>query len=86
MLKIKEEKQDTDIHFQIQIKDDRYLEQFKLVLQFFDDNKVYTDVLSYPYENHEYRVIVREDYYNDFLAEMLKARLLQSLKWNDLVL
>lgn len=42
---------------------------------------MYTVVLFYAYANHEYRVIVRRDYYVDFLLEMMKHRLLRSAEW-----
>jgi hypothetical protein len=86
IISIKETSEGSDVVFSIKILDDRYLEQFRLVMDFFNMNKTYTDVLFYPYEERGYKVIVRNDYYNDFLAELLKSRLLQSLRWNDLVL
>lgn len=50
---------------------------------FFDENDVYTDVLFYAYANHKFQVIVRQDYYNDFVIELMRHHLLQSIEWAD---
>jgi hypothetical protein len=71
-----------DMEFKIQIiNEGAYLDGIKQVKAFFDDNRVYTDVLFYAYNNREYRVIVRKDYYVDFILSMFKHRLLKSVEW-----
>jgi hypothetical protein len=73
-----------DMEFKIQIiGEGAYVEGIKQVKAFFDDNRVYTDVLFYAYNNREYRVIVRKDYYVDFILSMFKHRLLKSVEWTD---
>lgn len=57
------------------------LDAFKQVKRLFEDNDEYTDVLFYAYPGHAYKVIVRRDHYADFLAELWKRQLLQSLEW-----
>lgn len=58
------------------------MDKIKQVKKLFEDNEVYTDVLFYAYGNHEYRVIVRRDYYTDFVLALMKHhRLLQSVEW-----
>lgn len=84
VLDITENQDGNDIEFHIQLhKEKPYLEQLRRVQHYFDDNNDYTDVLFYAYEKHEYKVIVRQDHYVDFVTELLKARLLQSLAWKD---
>ncbi|KRE53531.1 hypothetical protein ASG81_01845 [Paenibacillus sp. Soil522] len=71
-----------DMEFRIHIlQEEPYLDRIKKVQRVFEDNQVYTDVLFYIYANHEYRVIVRRDYYYDFILELMKQHLLQSVKW-----
>ncbi|QYR19481.1 hypothetical protein KZ483_16310 [Paenibacillus sp. sptzw28] len=83
-LRIIEVDNTEDMEFNIQIVDEgAYLEGIKQVKAFFDDNRVYTDVLFYAYNNNEYRVIVREDYYVDFILAMFKHRLLKSVEWKN---
>jgi hypothetical protein len=70
------------MEFRISIlQENPYLEGMKQVQRKFEDDRVYTDALFYLYPNHEYRVIVRKDYYIDFVLELMKHRLLQSVEW-----
>lgn len=58
------------------------MDRMKKIREQFDDNRVHTDVLFYYYPNHEYRIIVRQDYYVDFVLALMKHRLLESVKWS----
>ncbi|MNL64424.1 hypothetical protein D3C87_1886390 [compost metagenome] len=83
MLDLTESQDGTDIEFHIKLHAGDCLDQLRLVQQVFDSNTDYTDVLFYAYANHEYKVIVRQEHYNDFVIELFKARLLRSLEWAD---
>ncbi|MNH94475.1 hypothetical protein D3C73_470960 [compost metagenome] len=83
VLDLTESQDGTDIEFYIKLHDEDCLDQLRLVQQVFDDNTDYMDVLFYAYANHEYKVIVRQEHYNDFVIELFKARLLRSLEWAD---
>ncbi|MBA4603611.1 hypothetical protein H2C83_15170 [Thermoactinomyces sp. AMNI-1] len=63
------------------MKETPYVNELRKVRNFFDENDVYTDVLFYVYTNHKYQVIVRQDYYNDFIIQLMKHRLLKSVEW-----
>lgn len=79
-----ESNNDGDVEFTIRIvKEEPYLNRFKEVQHYFEDNEVYTDVLFYAYEKHEYRVIVRSDYYVEFVLQLMKHRLIEQVKWQD---
>lgn len=58
-------------------------EAMRRVQEHFQDNAVIIDVLFYTYPNDTYRIIVRQDYYAEFITELLKHRLLQSAAWAD---
>ncbi|MGA9173746.1 MAG: hypothetical protein WBZ33_07225 [Thermoactinomyces sp.] len=82
VMKIHEKANEDDIEFHIQIlKEKPYVDAIKQIQKQFEDNEVCTDVLFYPYANHEYRVIVRRDYYTDFILALMKHRLIQSVEW-----
>jgi hypothetical protein len=84
VIQINEVKNENDVEFHIHIlQEESYLDRIKKVQHVFEDDRVYTDVLFYIYANHEYRVIVRRDYYDDFVLELMKQRLLTSVKWTD---
>lgn len=72
----------TDTEFRIQLlREHPHVETMRLVQKHFEANEIHTDVLFYVYPDHQYQVIVRKDYYNDFLLELMKHRLLLSLEW-----
>lgn len=81
---IEEKQNENDVEFVIRIQEpDRYLQAIHDVRSHFEQNTVYTDVLFYTHPNHVYQVIVRQDYYVDFLACLFKNRLLHSLAWKQ---
>lgn len=82
VIRIEESVNGEDAEFQIRLLWERPEEAaMRLVQSYFEANQVHTDVLFYLYPEHRYRVIVRKDFYNDFLLELLKHRLLLSLEW-----
>ncbi|MDF2719415.1 MAG: hypothetical protein K0R28_6340 [Paenibacillus sp.] len=81
-VRIEETGNGEDTEFQIRLLRGRAEEAaMRQVQSYFEANQVHTDVLFYLYPEHRYRVIVRKDFYNDFLLELLKHRLLLSLEW-----
>lgn len=82
VIRISETANENDIEFRILILIEKpYLDGMKQVQKEYEDNRIHTDVLFYIYANHEYRVIVRKDHYEDFVLELMKRRLLQSVEW-----
>lgn len=80
-----EERPDEDgVEFQIKFHAGAlYTEGLKKVEQYFERNRDYTDVLFYKYPAGQYRVLVRTDYYESFVIELFKARLLLKLEWTE---
>ncbi|MFD2328887.1 hypothetical protein ACFSR7_06460 [Cohnella sp. GCM10020058] len=85
ILRISESANENDVEFRIILatEEPSVLAGVERVRQAFDENRVYTDVLFYHYPDHEYKVIVRKDYYTDFVLELMKQRLLQSVAWTS---
>lgn len=84
ILSLKETPNGNDVEFQVTfLKEQPYLNYMKQVQKHFEENQIITDVLFYIYENHEYRVIVRKDFYVDFILELMKHRLLLSVEWES---
>ncbi|SFB60062.1 hypothetical protein SAMN05216312_11675 [Cohnella sp. OV330] len=84
-LQISESANENDMEFRIVLATDdpSILAGLKQVRQEFDENRVYTDVLFYHYPDREYKIIVRKDYYVDFVLELMKQRLLKSVAWAE---
>jgi hypothetical protein len=79
---IEESDNDVDVEFRIRLlKETPYLGKLKCVKRKFEDNDIYTDALFYAYIKNEYRVIVRKDYYVEFVLELMKQQLLISVEW-----
>ncbi|WP_438446772.1 hypothetical protein [Gorillibacterium sp. sgz5001074] len=47
----------------------------------FESNRVITDASFYAYHHHRYRIIVRQDYYEDLILELLRHRLIRKAEW-----
>lgn len=79
---IKEAPNEQDIEFEIQLhQEEPYAEALKQIQHLFESDRVYTDVSFYLYPNHLYRIIVRKDYYADFVLALMKHRLLRQVEW-----
>lgn len=85
-LRIEESADGEDIEFQIDLLSERpYTEAMRQVQACFEANRVHTDVFFYAYPGHRYKVIVRKDFYEDFLLELMRRRLLRALAWESTV-
>ncbi|WP_047154498.1 hypothetical protein [Aneurinibacillus tyrosinisolvens] len=80
-MEVTEKKNGKDTDFQIKIKNTEYLPAIHKVRSFFDHNKIHTDVLFYTLSNNTYQVIVREDYYTDFITTLFKYHLVLLIRW-----
>lgn len=78
-----EKKNNEDYEFMIRIKDvERYLPAMKEIREHFEGDDVHTDVLFYTMQNHEYRIIVRQDYYIEFILYLFKVQFVSSVSWS----
>ncbi|KRE96456.1 hypothetical protein ASG89_31305 [Paenibacillus sp. Soil766] len=71
----------NDIEFSIKILSPSHFEDMRSIEKIFESNHIITDVLVYTYTNHEYRVIVRKDFYRDFILQLMKHQLLTKVEW-----
>lgn len=81
IVEISETQVSNEYEFTIRILSDPYFDTMKLVQKNFEANDIITDVLVYPYANHEYRVVVRKDFYEDFILQLCKYQLLTKVEW-----
>lgn len=80
-VQISETPNEADVEFEIRALTDEHRAAIKELQRRFEDNSVYTDVLFYAYEDHRYRIIVRQDYYVEFILGLLKYQLLDAAEW-----
>ncbi|WP_286887097.1 hypothetical protein [Aneurinibacillus sp. UBA3580] len=82
LLIIEEKANNNDKEFIFKVKDvDTIVPALRKVRMFFDSDKIYTDVIFYSHPNHEYQVIVRQNYYIDFLLVLFKNKIIQCIEW-----
>ncbi|SEU02102.1 hypothetical protein [Paenibacillus sp. NFR01] len=82
ILSIQETAAGRDVEFQIEFHEDNGLEAGLLDIQRqFDNNEVITDVMFYSYPHRKHLVVVRQDFYIDFVLALMKQRLLLSVQW-----
>lgn len=80
-LAITENKVEKEYEFRITVKTEEQHKAMQDIRAFFDHNRLHTDVMFYTHLDHSYQVIVREDYYVEFLLALFKHRLLTQLEW-----
>lgn len=73
----------NDIEFSIRVLSPSFFTTMKHIQNIFETNDVITDVFVYTYSDHEYRVVVRKDYYGDFILQLMKCRLLTKVEWKE---
>ncbi|MCZ8521863.1 MULTISPECIES: hypothetical protein [Paenibacillus] len=73
----------NDYEFSITILEPSLFDTMKQIQKMFEGNHVLTDVFVYTYANHEYRVVVRKDYYGDFILQLFKYGLLTKVEWKE---
>ncbi|MDR6124752.1 hypothetical protein QFZ87_004349 [Bacillus sp. SLBN-46] len=81
LLDIKETTNGDDLEFTITLLDSQLKNGLKLVREYFEENKILTDIHYYIHPNNRYQIIVRKDFYNEFLIQLFRQHLLQEIKW-----
>lgn len=81
LLDIKETTNGDDLEFTITLLDNQLKKGLKLVREYFEENKILTDIHYYIHPNNRYQIIVRKDFYNEFLIQLFRQQLLQEIKW-----
>ncbi|PKR86827.1 hypothetical protein [Heyndrickxia camelliae] len=71
------------IELTFKIKNDAAIKRLHEVRNFFERDKVYTDVLFYTLEDKKFQIIVRDDSYAVLLAALFRWQLVKKLEWID---
>ncbi|MBS4172263.1 hypothetical protein [Bacillus sp. FJAT-49736] len=78
-----EKEREDGIDIMLKPKNEEAVKKLHEVRNFFERDKVYTDVLFYTYEDKQVQVIVRDDSYVVLLAAMFRWQLIKKLEWNE---
>ncbi|MBB2479531.1 hypothetical protein H5P36_04960 [Bacillus sp. APMAM] len=80
---INETKREDGIEIMFKPKNDEAFKRLHEVRNFFERDKVYTDVLFYTFEDNQVQIIVRDDSYAVLLAALFRWQLVKKLEWVD---
>ncbi|BAU27128.1 hypothetical protein DFP93_104217 [Aneurinibacillus soli] len=72
--------QDREFHFHFKSAGQN-MHDFQKVRAHFNRDRVITDVFFYPQADQRCRVIVRNDYYIDFVLVLFKYQILSHIEW-----
>jgi hypothetical protein len=78
---LKESQNGDDVEFNLTLFDMETKRQLAKVKSFFDENDILTDLLVYTHSDKHIQIIVRKDFYLDFILQLFKHQLLEELKW-----
>lgn len=81
ILTISEKQSESDIEITILFKNEESAKHLEAIRIFFDENDIYTDAIFNTYTDNSHQVIVRKDYYIDFILQLFKQTLLKSITW-----
>ena len=80
---LSENKLEDGVEINIKPKNDDAFKKLHEVRNFFERDKVYTDVMFYTIADKQVQVIVRDDSYVVLLAALFRWQLIKKLEWTD---
>jgi len=81
LLELRETANEEDIEFSITLLNSELKKRMIKVREFFEENKVLTDIHYYIHPNNRYQVIVRKDFYNELIIQLFRQQLLKEITW-----
>jgi hypothetical protein len=81
LIDLAESSNGEDIEFNLIFHDQKMKKQLAAIKGFFDQNDIYTDLLVYTHSDKHIQMIVRKDYYLDFILQLFKHQLLEEIRW-----
>lgn len=73
---------EDDIEFHLTFYQQELKTKLLKIKEFFDQNDILTDLLIYTHSDKHIQVIVRKDFYLDFLLQLFKQQLLEEIRWD----
>jgi len=81
IIELKETANGNDIEFSIKLIDSELKKNLRQVRDYFEENKILTDIQFYIHPNKQYQVIARSDFYNEFIIQLFRQQLLKEIVW-----
>jgi hypothetical protein len=80
-VKLTEVPNGDDIEFTLILLNDALKQKIIVIRDYFNSNNIETDILVYKHPNNHYQIIVRKDFYEEFILQLFKQQLLTELSW-----
>jgi hypothetical protein len=80
-LDLKETSNEDDFEFTLTFDDIHWKKKIQKIREHFEANNIITDVLFYIHPNNRFQIIVRKDYYNEFIIQLFRQQIVQEIKW-----
>ena len=81
LFELQEKPNEEDVEFSLILFDKELKKGFVKVREYFNQNNITTDIQIYTHPNDTYQIIVRKDFYYDFVLQLFKQQLLLEMKW-----
>jgi hypothetical protein len=81
LFKLEETPNGDDIEFSLTLFEKELKQSFVKVREYFDANNILTAIQVYTHPNNLYQIIVRKDFYHDFIVQLFKQQILLEVKW-----
>ena len=80
-LDLKETANDDDFEFTLTFVDNNWKNKIEKIREYFDENNILTDILIYIHPNNKFQIIVRKDFYNEFIIQLFRQQIVEEVKW-----
>ena len=80
-LSLEETSNGEDFEFTLTFVDKNWRKKIEKIREHFDANNILTDIHFYIHPNNRFQVIVRKDFYNEFIIELFRQQIVQEIKW-----
>jgi hypothetical protein len=80
-LSLEETLNGEDFEFTLTFVEKNWRKKIEKIREHFDANNILTDIHFYIHPNNRFQVIVRKDFYNEFIIELFRQQIVQEIKW-----
>ncbi|WP_066251715.1 hypothetical protein [Neobacillus drentensis] len=81
LLDLKETANGDDFEFTLTFVNSNWKEKIARIRTYFDENNILTDTHFYIHPNNKIQIIVRKDFYHEFLIQLFRQQIVEEIKW-----
>ncbi|MBT2721824.1 MULTISPECIES: hypothetical protein [unclassified Bacillus (in: firmicutes)] len=81
LLDLKETANGDDFEFTLTFVENKWKKKIEEIRGYFDSNNILTDIHFYIHPNNRFQIIVRKDFYNEFIIQLFRQQIVKEIKW-----